>query len=184
MGGVTPDRSREVPIPERAGTASRKGPRSARPIKSVHFRLQNLACPGLRARVVAAWGQFPERSPGCWPLEREQASTREPAPQRRQRVSAGCSCVSVFSRRCSETRCRCCRGRPQVLLRVLVVLCRCCGGRASAKTRGGATPAQRGGAGTGGAETGPATFLDPGGRSREAQRSGFSPWKRSFCSSG
>jgi hypothetical protein len=35
-------------------------------IKSVHFRLQNLACPGLRARVVAAWGQLPERSPGCW----------------------------------------------------------------------------------------------------------------------
>jgi hypothetical protein len=29
-----------------------------------------------------------------------------------------------------------------------------------------------------------ATFLDPGGRSREAQRSGFSPWKQSFCSSG
>ena len=38
--------------------------------------------------------------------------------------------------------------------------------------------------GTGRAETDPATFLDPGGRSREAQRSGFSPWKRSFCASG
>ena len=37
--------------------------------------------------------------------------------------------------------------------------------------------------GTGRAETGPATFLDPGGRSREAQRSGSTPWKRSFCSS-
>jgi hypothetical protein len=34
------------------------------------------------------------------------------------------------------------------------------------------------------AETGPATLLDLGGRSRAAQRSGFSPWKQSFCSSG
>src|ERR1019366_1624372 len=43
---------------------------------------------------------------------------------------------------------------------------------------------QSDGAGVGGAESGPATFPDPGGRSREAQRTGFSPWKRSFCSSG
>jgi hypothetical protein len=50
MGGVTPDRSREVPIPERSGTAFRKGPGLARPIRSVPFRLQNLGCPGLRAR--------------------------------------------------------------------------------------------------------------------------------------
>ena len=52
------------------------------------------------------------------------------------------------------------------------------------RRRSGPAPAQRDGAGVGGAETGPATFLDPGGRSREAQRSGFSPWKRSFCASG
>src|ERR1039458_2589336 len=102
MGGVTPDRSREVPIPERSGTASRKAPGLARPIESVHFRLQNLACPGLRARVVAAWGQHTERSPGCWPQEREQASTQR-GRQRRQRVSAGFSCVFLFLERVAET---------------------------------------------------------------------------------
>src|ERR1019366_1011811 len=96
MGGVTPDRSREVPIPERSGAASRKAPGLARPIKSVHFRLKNLACPGFPARVVAAWGQPPRDSPGCWSQEREEASTKEPAPQRGQPVSAGCSSVSAL----------------------------------------------------------------------------------------
>src|ERR1017187_3924162 len=116
-------------------------------------------CPGW----VAAWGQLPERSPGCWPQEREQASTQR-GRQRRQRVSAGFSCVFLFLERVAETRCFCCWGRPPVLFP-------CLGG-------------QRNGPSTGGAQTGAATFLDPGGRSREAQRSGFSPWKRSFCSSG
>ena len=64
----------------------------------------------------------------------------------------------------SETGCSCCRSGPPALFP-------CSGG-------------QRGGSGTSGAETGPATFLDPGGRRREAQRSGSSLWKRSFCSSG
>ena len=79
-----------------------------------------------------------------------------------------------------QARCRCCWGLPSC--------CVCWGAAPSAladaqtKTTGRPTPAQRGG--TGGAETGPATFLDPGGRSRAAERSGFSPWKRSFCSSG
>ena len=76
----------------------------------------------------------------------------------------------------------CCRGRPPVLLRVLVGSVVAVAD-AQTKATGGPTPAQRDGAGAGGAETGPATFLDPGGRSREAQRSGSSPWKRSFCSS-
>ena len=76
----------------------------------------------------------------------------------------------------------CCRGRPPVLLRVLVGSVVAVAD-AQTKATGGPTPAQRDGAGAGGAETGPATSLDPGGRSREAQRSGSSPWKRSFCSS-
>jgi len=69
-----------------------------------------------------------------------------------------------------------------VLLGPTPFLFSCVGGQ---RGRGG--PRQcgpRGGAGTSGTETGTATFLDPDGRSREAQRSGFSPWKRSFCSSG
>src|ERR1035437_6906188 len=111
----SPHYSRDVPIPERSGTASRKGPGLARPIRSVYFRLQNLACPGLRARFVAAWGQLPRRSPGCWPQEREQASTREPAPQQRQRVSHRLYLCSRFSRRSPETRCRCCRGRSPLV---------------------------------------------------------------------
>jgi hypothetical protein len=87
-----------------------------------------------------------------------------------------------FSRRCSETRCSCCRGRPPVLLRVLGGSAVCAGLRTSQDL--GPHDLTRARDGVGGAETGPATFLDPGGRSREAQRSGFSPWKRSFCSSG
>ena len=63
----------------------------------------------------------------------------------------------------------CCRGRPPVLLRVLVGSVVAVAD-AQTKATGGPTPAQRDGAGAGGAETGPATFLDPGGRSREAQR--------------
>src|ERR1039458_8928733 len=140
-------------------------------MKSVLFRFQNLACPGLRARVVAAWGQLPRRSPGCWSQEREQASTQEPAPQRRQPVSAGCSCVSVFLggfRRpvagvagAALPSCCVCWWAVSLLRR----------SRKPRRVRGHSAVAQRDGAGTGGAQTGPATFLDPGGRSREAQRS-------------
>jgi len=75
-------------------------------------------------------------------------------------------CSSLFwGRKGPKNRCSCCRGRPPVLFP-------CAGGQSD-------------GAGTGGAETGPADSWDPWAeRSREAQRSGFSPWKRSFCSSG
>src|ERR1039458_5055137 len=93
MGGVTPDKSREVPIPERSGTASRKGPGLARPIKSVHFRLQNLACQGLRARVVAAWGQLPERSPGWWLRSGSKPAHRS---QRRNSGNGSLQAVPVF----------------------------------------------------------------------------------------
>ena len=63
----------------------------------------------------------------------------------------------------------CCRGRPPVLLRVLVGSVVAVAD-AQTKATGGPTPAQRDGAGAGGAETGPATFLDPGGGA--AKRSG------------
>src|ERR1035437_8614548 len=167
-------------IPERSGTRLKKEQEFRRPIGPFLFasRISGVQASGL----VTAWGQLPERSPGCWPQEREQASTREER-QRRQPGSADFSVFFGFPGRLPEPGCRCCRGCPPVLLRVLV-------GNAAAvrvaqtKATGGPTPAQRGGAGAGGVETGPATFLDPGGRSREAQRSGFSPWKRSFCSSG
>src|ERR1017187_872767 len=180
MGGVTPDRSREVPIPERSGTAFRKGPGLARPIRSVPFRLQNLGCPGLRAR--GSLGSTPRALSGLLApgAGASQHAGRAATPATVLRRLFLCFC---FSRRSPVTRCRCCQGRPPVLLRVLA-------GSAAAvrvaqtKATGGPTPAQRGGAGAGGVETGPATFLDPGGRSREAQRSGFSPWKRSFCASG
>src|ERR1017187_3347529 len=57
----------------------------------------------------------------------------------------------------SETGCSCCRSGPPALFP-------CVGG-------------QRGGADVCGAETGPAIFLDPGGRSCEAQRSGSNAQK-------
>jgi hypothetical protein len=95
-------------------------------------------------------------------------------------------CSSLFwGRKGPKNRCSCCRGRPPVLLRVPV------GSVAAVAVAQAKTPdwpyaslGQRDGAGVGGPETGPAIFLAPGGRSREAQRSGSSPWKRSFCSSG
>jgi hypothetical protein len=98
--------------------------------------------------------------------------------QRRQPVSAGCSCVSVFL---GGLR----RPVAGVAGAALPSCCVCwwAVGSHKPRRRSGPAPAQRDGAGTGGAETGPATFPDPGGRRREAQRSGFSPWKRSFCSS-
>ena len=117
MGGVTPDRSREVPIPERSGTAFRKGPGLARPIRSVPFRLQNLGCPGLRAR--GSLGPTPRAlsgllAPGAG-ASQHAGRAATPATGLRRLFLWFC-----FSRRSPETRCRCCRGRPPVLLRVWV----------------------------------------------------------------
>jgi hypothetical protein len=113
---------------------------------------------------------------------REEASTRSQR-QRRQRVFADSFCVLFFGggpwRPVAFVAVR-----PPVLFPCAGGQRGCCGGSHKPRRRSGPAPAQRDGAGTGGAETGPATFLDPGGRSREAQRSGFSPWKRSFCASG
>ena len=117
MGGVTPDRSREVPIPERSGTAFRKGPGLARPIRSVPFRLQNLGCPGLRAR--GSLGPTPRALSGLLApgAGASQHAGRAATPATVLRRLFLCFC---FSRRSPVTRCRCCQGRPPVLLRVLV----------------------------------------------------------------
>src|ERR1017187_8326655 len=170
MGGVTPDRSREVPIPERSGTAFRKGPGLARPKRSVPFRLQNLGCPGLRAR--GSLEPTPRALSGLLApgAGASQHAGRAATPATVFRRLLLCFC---FSRRSPVTRCRCCQGCPPVLLRVLV-------GSVAAvrvaqtKATGGPTPAQRGGAGTGGAETGPADSWDPW-AGRAAKRSGVAP---------
>jgi hypothetical protein len=114
----SPHHSREVPIPERSGTAFRKGPGLARPIRSVPFRLQNLGCPGLRAR--GSLGPIPRAlsgllAPGAGASQHTGASAATAATTLRRLFLWFC-----FSRRSPETRCRCCRGRPPVLLRVLV----------------------------------------------------------------
>jgi hypothetical protein len=79
-------------------------------------------------------------------------------------VSPTVPCVVPFFGRVRRTRCRCCRTGLLLCFCVLVP-------SVTALALAGRRPAQL-------------PFLDPGGRSREAQRSGFSPWKRSFCSSG
>ena len=104
--------------------------------------------------------------------------------QRRQPVSAGCSCVLVFLGGPRRPVTSVAGAALLSCFRVLEGSAVCLTGRTSQDGGAGPAPAQWGSPGGGGAETCPATFLDPGGRSREAQRSGSTPWKRSFCSSG
>ena len=151
MGGVTPDRSREVPIPERSGTAFRKGPGLARPIRSVPFRLQNLGCPGLRAR--GSLGPTPRAlsgllAPGAG-ASQHAGRAATPATVLRRLFMWFC-----FSRRSPETRCFCWQGGPPALFPCVGGLRGFPGGRTSQDP--GPHHLTRARDGTGGAETGPA----------------------------
>ena len=156
--------SREVAITERSGTASRKRTRIGAAHKSRFIFASRIS--RVKVSGLVSW------QPGANSQSALRAGGSGAGASQHTGVSAATAATGLyrlflcfcFSRRSPKNRCSCCRGRPPVLFP-------CAGGQSD-------------GAGTGGAETGPATFLDPGGRSREAQRSGFSPWKRSFCSSG
>src|ERR1035437_5684198 len=119
--------------------------------------------------------QVPVRGPGRKPAHSKSGNDGNGSPQTLP--------VFLFLEKVSGDRLLALPVRPPVLLRVLVGSVAAVGSH-KPRRRSGPAPAQSDGAGVGGAETGPATFPDPGGRSREAQRTGFSPWKRSFCSSG
>src|ERR1035437_8576792 len=119
--------------------------------------------------------QVPVRGPGRKPAHSKSGNDGNGSPQTLP--------VFLFLEKVSGNRLLALPVRPPVLLRVLVGSVAAVGSH-KPRRRSGPAPAQSDGAGVGGAETGPATFPDPGGRSREAQRTGFSPWKRSFCSSG
>ena len=158
------DYSRKFAIPEGSGTASRKGPGLARPIRSVHFRLQNLACPGLRARVVAAWGNSQSALRAAGP---RSGSKPAHGSQRRNGGNGFPQAVPVllFFPEVSRDPLPVLPGPPSRPVACVGGQCGCCGGSHKPRRRNGPAPAQRDGAGTGGAQTGPATFLDPGGRS-------------------
>jgi hypothetical protein len=119
--------------------------------------------------------QVPVRGPGRKPAHSKSGNDGNGSPQTLP--------VFLFLEKVSGDRLLALPVRPPVLLRVLVGSVAAVGSH-KPRRRSGPAPAQSDGAGVGGAESGPATFPDPGGRSREAQRTGFSPWKRSFCSSG
>ena len=116
----SPHYSRDVAIPERSGTASRKGPGLARPIKVSSFsppeshvaRSPGSCCGSLGPTPKALSGLL---APGAGASHRTGASAATAATGLRRLFLCFC-----FSRRSPETRCRCCRGRPPVLLRVLV----------------------------------------------------------------
>jgi len=119
--------------------------------------------------------QVPVRGPGRKPAHSKSGNDGNGSPQTLP--------VFLFLEKVSGDRLLALPVRPPVLLRVLVGSVAAVGSH-KPRRRSGPAPAQSDGAGVGGAESGPATFPDPGGRSREAQRTGFSPWKRSFCASG
>jgi len=120
--------------------------------------------------------QVPVRGPGRKPAHSKSGNDGNGSPQTLP--------VFLFLEKVSGDRLLALPVRPPVLLRVLVGSVAAVGSH-KPRRRSGPAPAQRDGAGANRAETGPADSWDPWAeRSREAQRSGFSPWKRSFCSSG